>query len=195
MQPTREQAHTLLKDAGRLNPGPWVEHSRAVARCAQRIAARCGLDAEKAYILGLLHDIGRRYGVTNLKHAIDGYRYLTGLGYHEAARVCLTHSFSTKKLDDHIGKIDVTADELDEIMRFIQQTAYDDYDRLIQLCDTMAGVKVVGIHARIADIERRYNGYPNAKRDAVLTLKTYFEEKCGDNIYKVATDEEALWGL
>jgi HD superfamily phosphohydrolase YqeK len=59
--PTREWAEKLLAESAVLNPGPWEMHSRHVALGAELIAARCsGLDPERAYILGLLHDIGRR---------------------------------------------------------------------------------------------------------------------------------------
>ena len=64
MYPSRKEALTLLQDAERRNPSPWAGHSRVAASCAERIAARCpGMDADKAYVLGLLHDIGRRAGV------------------------------------------------------------------------------------------------------------------------------------
>ncbi len=63
--PTLTQAQTLLAEAETRNPGPWVAHSINVARAAQLIAERHpDLDPDRAYILGLLHDIGRREGVT-----------------------------------------------------------------------------------------------------------------------------------
>ena len=52
MLPTREQAELLLKEAEKCNPGPWGDHSRVAAHCAERIAMECGdLDSDKAYIL------------------------------------------------------------------------------------------------------------------------------------------------
>ncbi|MCD7817813.1 MAG: HDOD domain-containing protein [Lachnospiraceae bacterium] len=59
-----------------MNPGPWGAHSRTVAHCARCIAKQTGMDADKAYIVGLLHDIGRRFGKRHLGHVIDGYRYI-----------------------------------------------------------------------------------------------------------------------
>lgn len=56
---TRSEAERLLREAESCNPGPWGNHSRIAAHCARKIAQECGLDPEKAYILGLLHDIGR----------------------------------------------------------------------------------------------------------------------------------------
>lgn len=59
----------------------------------RKIASACGdMDVEKAYILGLLHDIGRKFGVRHLGHVYDGYVYMKSLGYDEVAKICLTHS-------------------------------------------------------------------------------------------------------
>lgn len=60
---SRYTAEQALEEAGRSNPGPWVSHSRYVAQACQNIAARCPqLDADEAYIYGILHDIGRHAG-------------------------------------------------------------------------------------------------------------------------------------
>ena len=74
--PDRETAEKELTLAGGLNPGPWINHSRNVAKACSIIAERCpSLDAEKAYILGLLHDIGRRVGIVQERHMLAGYQY------------------------------------------------------------------------------------------------------------------------
>ena len=72
--PTIEIANEFLEEGKRLNPGPWIDHSKNVARAAEIIARydEC-LDSNVAYILGLLHDIGRREGVSFSRHTIDGY--------------------------------------------------------------------------------------------------------------------------
>ena len=130
--PTRDEAERLLEEAHAMNPGPWRAHSRLAAWCAERIAARCaGLDPEKAYIFGLLHDVGRRCGVCNMRHVIGGYRYLMELGYDEAARICLTHSFAVKGMDMYMGVVDVPEEDYREIEARIEGFEYDDYDRLI----------------------------------------------------------------
>ena len=72
----REQASALLEWAGAQNPGPWTQHSLHVARAAEAIASRCGMDAGRAWVLGALHDIGRWEGVRALHHAIAGYRLI-----------------------------------------------------------------------------------------------------------------------
>ena len=56
----------------------------------------------------LLHDIGRKFGVSYLKHVSDGYSYMMSLGYDEVARVCLTHSFNNMRLDEYVGKVDAS---------------------------------------------------------------------------------------
>ena len=58
--PPRDEAEALVREAERCNPGPWGDHSRITAMCAEKIAAECDMDREKAYVLGLLHDIGRK---------------------------------------------------------------------------------------------------------------------------------------
>jgi len=61
--PSLDQAESYLDEGARMNPGPWVSHSRYVAQGARLIAIRYPhLDPELAYIAGLLLDIGRRFG-------------------------------------------------------------------------------------------------------------------------------------
>ena len=140
MLPTREEALKLIRDGLLFNPGPWGKHCLTAAHCAEKIASACGdMDVEKAYILGLLHDIGRKFGVRHLGHVYDGYVYMKSLGYDEVAKICLTHSFNNHTIDEYIGKFDVTDEELTIIKTELAKTIYDEYDRLIQLCDCLAG--------------------------------------------------------
>lgn len=187
MLPTREEAEQLLREAERCNPGPWGNHSRVAAQCAERIAKECGgLDSDKAYILGLLHDIGRKFGVRHLGHVSDGYSYMMSLGYDEAAKICLTHSFNNQTTDVYIGKFDTTGEELKMIQDALKTVVMDDYDKLVQLCDSIAGADgVLDIEERMDDVRRRYGFYPQEKWDKNLQLKKYFEKKTGKDIYSV----------
>lgn len=187
MRPTRREAESLLKEAEQHNPGPWGNHSRVAAHCAEQIADACEeLDSEKAYVLGLLHDIGRRFGVRHLGHVSDGYAYMMSLGYDEVAQICLTHSFNTQSIDEYIGKFDTSDEELEMITTALNQTLIDDYDRLIQLCDALAGNEgVVDIEERMSDVKKRYGCYPQTKWDSNIKLKEYFEKKTGKDIYDV----------
>jgi len=184
--PSREEAHRLLAEAESCNPGPWGDHSRNVALCAQRIARAAGLDGEKAYILGLLHDIGRKFGIKYLAHVYEGYHYMLSLGYPATARICLTHSFNVPSLDCYIGKWDISAEQQKQLQDMLDRLEYDDYDRLIQLCDALAMAEgVVDIKTRMLDVKRRYGHYPQEKWDNNLWLKSYFEAKCGKDIYEI----------
>lgn len=184
--PDRETAHRLLAEAECCNPGPWGDHSRVAAMCAEKIAKAVGLDPEKAYVLGLLHDIGRKFGVTHLAHVHDGYRYMMSLGYPEAARICLTHSFCCPRLDVYIGRLDISQEQQSELQALLDGIIFDDYDRLIQLCDCLAGNNgVMNMEARMLDVKNRYGFYHQDKWDTNMWLKHYFEERAGNDIYKV----------
>jgi hypothetical protein len=187
MLPTRSEAERLLEEAEKCNPGPWGNHSRVAAHCAEKIALGCGgMDPEKAYILGLLHDIGRKFGVRHLGHVSDGYSYMMSLGYDEVARICLTHSFNNMTTDEYIGKFDTSDEELSLIQTELRKITADDYDRLIQLCDALSGSEgVMNIEDRMNDVKSRYGSFPQAKWDSNLRLKDYFEKLTGIDIYEV----------
>ena len=186
MIPTREKAHRLLSEAESCNPGPWGDHCRVAADCACKIAKAAGMDGEKAYVFGLLHDIGRKFGIFHLPHIYLGYHYMMELGYEEVARICLTHSFSTPDFRTYIGKLDAAEDQIQEMRELLAGIRYDDYDRLIQLCDALAMAEgVVDIETRMLDVKRRYGHYPQEKWDNNMALKAYFEEKCGKSLYEI----------
>lgn len=191
MIPAREEAERLLKEAESCNPGPWGNHSRVVAHCAEKIAGLCeGLDAGKAYVLGLLHDIGRRFGTRHLGHVSDGYTYMMSLGYDEAAKICLTHSFNNQSTEDYIGNFDTSDEELELINSTLAEVILDDYDRLIQLCDSLAGSQgVLDIEERMGDVKRRYGSYPQEKWETNIRIKEYFEKKAGKSIYDIVEKE------
>lgn len=187
MLPTREEAMELVRDGLVCNPEPWGKHCLTAAHCAEKIASACGdMDAEKAYVLGLLHDIGRKFGARHLGHVFDGYTYMKSLGYDEVAKICLTHSFSNHTIDEYIGKFDVSDEELALIKRELAKAEYDEYDYLIQLCDCLAGAEgVLDMENRMNDVKKRYGSYPQAKWDANMKLKGYFEEKMHNDRYLV----------
>lgn len=182
--PTREIAEHLLCEAAACNPGAWVNHSRVAAHCAERIAYHCKLDPEKAYVLGLLHDIGRKFGVTGLRHISDGYHYMMSLGYDEVARVCMTHTFSDGTTGDYMGSFDTSAEDLELITAFIRDTPLDDYDKLIQLCDALSGSQgVMDMEDRMNDVRRRYGNYSQKKWNHNMRLRAYYEGLSSLNLY------------
>ena len=136
---TLENAQRELKLAVQLNPGPWEQHSIYVANNARLIAAHVPhMDSNRAYVMGLMHDIGRRAGVTGIRHIFDGYDYMMSIGEPEIARICLTHSFPLKDVNTFFGKYDCTQDQLDFLQSFLDQHEFNDYDVLIQLCDAIS---------------------------------------------------------
>ena len=188
--PSREEAERLLKEAESCNPEPWGNHSRTAAHCAEAIAAKSGMNSEKAYVLGLLHDIGRKFGKRHLGHVSDGYSYMKSLRYDDVARVCLTHSFNEKDISKYVGEFDTSEEETKMIIDRLNAIELDDYDRLIQLCDSIAGADgVMNQIERMTDVKNRYGYYNQEKWDSNIRLRAYFEKKMGEDRY-VAVDKE-----
>ncbi|MBR3504391.1 MAG: HD domain-containing protein [Clostridia bacterium] len=184
--PSREEAERLVREAEGIYPGPWGDHSRVVARCAEAIAAACGLDAEKAYVLGLLHDIGRRFGHGHMAHVYDGYAYMRDLGYKDAARICLTHSFNTKVFEDYIGNVDIPEEKQAVLREALARCEFDDYDRLIQLCDAVSMAEgPASLEERMGSVKARYGRYPQDKWDKNYEIKAYFEVKAGKSLEEI----------
>lgn len=187
--PTLTEAERLLREGEAKNPGGWADHSRYVALAARSIAENCSsLDAETAYILGLLHDIGRQKGVTKMRHGLDGYRFLSSLGYADAARVCLTHSFPIKDMALHEGKWDCSEDDTAFVANFIQTTDFNDYDKLLQLCDALAvasGICLMEQRLIDASLRNGVNRLTVAKWKALFELQRNFERAIGCSIYSV----------
>jgi HD superfamily phosphohydrolase YqeK len=172
-----------------MNPGPWVQHSRNVALAAQLIAERHPrLDPETAYLLGLLHDIGRREGRYHIRHLIDGYRFLADLGYVDAARISLTHSFPIPDIRVYMGERDCTVEELNFLEEFITTVEFTEYDRLIQLCDAIAPASGFCLmEKRIVDVALRLgiNELTLAGWEARFKIMAEFEAVIGASIYTI----------
>ena len=184
---TRTIAEKALEDAHNANPGPWADHSRYVALACKNIAELCPhLDAEDAYIYGILHDIGRHAGVTSERHLIDGYRYCMERGWEKAAQICISHAFMIQDIDTSIGVFDMPCEDKEFMRQFVKNAVYDDYDRLVQLCDALAlPTGFCLLEKRFVDVAIRYGMHPATidRWKAVLEIKTYFEERMGCSIY------------
>ena len=187
MDPTRQTAEEILAWAHEQNPGPWMEHSRYVAMACENIARRCpGLDAERAYIYGLLHDIGRYAGVTSERHLLDGYRFCTERDWHKAAQICISHAFMIQDIDTSIGVFDMPSEDKRFMGAFVRDAVYDDYDHLVQLCDALAlPTGFCLLEKRFVDVALRYGTPPHIvpRWKRILEIKAMFEEKMGCSIY------------
>ena len=157
MEPDRKTAEQALKEAYQSNPGVWVDHSRYVALACENIARRCAdMDSEKAYILGLLHDIGRYPGVTSERHLIDGYRCCMERGWEKAAQICISHAFMIQDIRTSIGKFDVSEEDYQFMEQFVDVTIR------------------YGVHPATIDRWKK-----------ILEIKEYFQGKMGCSIYEV----------
>lgn len=193
--PPLEDAKLLLREAETLFPGPWVQHSIFTAEAAKLIAENCeDLNSELAYVLGLLHDIGRRNGLENglttIGHMLGGYEYSKKLGYDFLAKISITHSCPSKSINDieEVANKSCSKEEYKFFEELFNKVEYTDYDKLIQLCDALAlpeGFTL--IEKRLVDVALRHgvNEYTVNKWKAFMELKNYFEGKIGKSIYSI----------
>ena len=179
----------MLAEAEKLNPGPWVRHNRTAGLCAEKIARRCSdIDSEAAYILGLLHDIGRRAGIYDLRHIWLGYQFMEEQGFDDSAKICLTHSFPYQELLSYSGQNDCSPEEINFIKSCIENTHYDDYDRLIQLCDAISfPAGATYMEKRLVDValRRGINDLTLPKWKAFFQIKEHFDQRADCNIYSL----------
>jgi hypothetical protein len=187
--PSPEQAEIFIKEAQELHSGPWVQHSFFVGKAAEAIAEHHPrLDSQTAFIVGYLHDIGRRAGVADMRHTLDGYYFLMYKGFDDAARICINHVFPLKHINSVAGKWDCTQQELDFLNEYLSKIEFDEYDRLIQLCDAIAlpsGYCLV--EKRLMDVALRHgvNEFSVPRWKAFLDIQKEFESAIGQSIYKV----------
>ena len=187
--PDRETAEKELEEAGKLNPGQWITHSKYAALACEKIAECCPhLDSEKAYVVGLLHDIGRRVGIVQERHMLEGYKYCMSKGWKEVAQICITHSFMLKDITTSIGKWDISKEDYEFMKRFIEDVVYDDYDKLVQMCDSLALPSgFCFLEKRFVDVAMRYgvNEYTTKRWGAIYDIKKYFEKIAGKSIEEI----------
>ena len=184
----KEEAEKILMDDGKINPGPWVEHSIKVGIAMQRLAEKLNLDAEKAYVIGVLHDIGRIKKGIGLRHIIDGHNYMLELGYPEIARRCLTHTFFIKDVHSSCCLWDISSEEEKIMQDYLNQCEYDVYDKLVQIGDCLAdadGFKLIEQRLLDVHIRKGVNEYTIPTWKAIFKLQDEIEELLNESIYGV----------
>jgi len=194
--PTREEAELLLQNGHNENPGVWVEHCKITARAAETIAVKCGMDTDRAYVSGLLHDIGysefRDYKGRSC-HIIIGYENMLQKGFGAIARICLSHSFPYKDIRAYGGKdTNWSKAEMQCVVQYLSDTEFDDYDKLIQLCDSLASAEsICMMDKRMLGVVRRhgFSEFTVPKWESTFALKSYFDNLCGENIYNYFAEE------
>lgn len=150
------------------------------------------MDANRCFILGLLHDIGRYIGPSGLLHTLEGYRILMQKGWDKPAIICLTHSFPIKDLEYFNGLNDCTPEDTRIIVDLLEQSVYDDEVKLIQLCDAISlpgGVTIM--ERRLADVMMRHGAdhHTPLKWRAFFDLKRHFDQRCGQSVYSLFRNE------
>ena len=156
-----------------------------MASAAYAIADRLKMDAEKAFVMGVMHDIGRSFSKGQFQHIRDGYEYLNSLGYTEVAKICLTHSFVIQDINIYVGKMDISEAEQMKYQYILRMQQYDFYDRLIQLCDSIStGNGYVIPEKKFVTNAFKY-GFKETtieKWRTVLEIYENFEERLGMNV-------------
>ena len=196
--PTREEAHKIVMNMGqelrhlKIHYMQSFGHYLRVAKNAESIAkAVKGLDAEKAYIMGLLHDYGQIDEAFDKKnfHGLAGYKNLMAMGYDEAARASLVHSFFEKEKITPKRYSSYDEQSIKECAKLLSQRPFDDYDRLVHMADLLAvGPHVVTVEARFEYLAVTYDIDDELLKDKyalALDLKKYFDELCGKDVYQV----------
>ena len=164
-------------------------HCSAVADIAQTIAAHCGLDRNKAWVIGLLHDCGRIKDEPNenVFHGLVGWHYMQKKGFPELARYSLTHTFYDK--DFNMDNYPQNKNDLMTCKKLLENIEYDDYDRLLQLADLCNNMgKSCTLEYRMESISKRYKiPYLNVLSvfKTANRIKAYFDAKCGQDIYRL----------
>lgn len=100
----------------------------------------------------------------------------------------MTHSCPGGNIQEALGSWECTEEDYRFAARFLETAHTDDYDRLIQLCDTLAlpsGFCLM--EKRMVDVFSRLgvNEYTQIKINATFSIKDHFEGLMGKSIYTV----------
>ena len=167
----------------------YHNHVYGAAELARRIAERVeGIDAERAYVLALLHDIGYEKDDREKRfHGLVGYNFMKDKD-EGVARICLTHTFLWNRLepyDEIAWKFFDKKEDYDFVKSYVESRDSDDYDLLVQLVDCLVNKDgFVTLEQRATEyFERRGVKISQEHMNKVLRLKTYFDDKLGFDLY------------
>lgn len=93
-----------------------------------------------------------------------------------------------KDINSAIGAFDMSDEDYNFIKEFLENVQYDDYDLLIQLCDSLAlpdGFCL--LEKRFIDVALRYGTFPQSalRWKKVFEIKKYFEDTISTSIYNL----------
>lgn len=153
---------------GTINTSSWLTHSLYEAKAAQKLAEILVLDAEKAGILALLHDYGRKF-THDFSHVTRGFEALIDEGWVEEARATITHSFINAGrctncdpaeegfyIDESGNPKWKEGTEKDDVTEVLEHLQYDDYDIILNIADLMATDRgITSPYDRVQDVATR----------------------------------------
>ena len=108
--------------------------------------------------------------------------------WDKVGRICLTHSFPIPDFNKEIGKNDMSNEESEFVRKYINDITYDDYDKLLIVCDSLADAQgFCMLENRLVDTTRRYGTFSfTVKRwNATFKMKEYFEQQMNCSIYDI----------
>lgn len=93
-----------------------------------------------------------------------------------------------QNVEVNVGEWDVSEDDYAFMKQYIETITYNDYDKLLQLCDSLALANgFCLLEKRFVDVHRRYgvNEYTVPRWNAIFEIKEDFEKRMGISIYEV----------
>lgn len=106
--------------------------------------------------------------------------------------ICLTHSFPVKIIECYMGKNDCTESEYKFIKNYIENKTYDIYDKVIQICDAIAGAtgcKIIEINMVDVAFKYKVNEFTVDLWKAYFDIFNEISVKLGRNIYSVISEK------
>jgi hypothetical protein len=134
-----------------------------VANAARLVASRiAALDPEKAYMYGMMHDVGKFYLPANeaYKHPRIGFKLLE-TKHNDIAEICVSHAFPDFSDLEHIlSYCHGDKPEAHAVCELLSNIKHDLYIDLIQFCDKVSGI------GTYMTIEAKYDWY--IERDIMI---------------------------
>lgn len=169
-------------------------HIFNVAKIAEHIARHTlssphALDPDTAYVLGLIHDIGRIKDETETKvpHGLEGFDFLMKSGLKNMAPISLTHNFVAKQINADDFPV-YSPKQIHKASKLLSGIEYNDYDRLIQLADNFSrGREILSLQERINKNKEFYHTTLSFEKD-IFSLRDYFNNKYNINVENLVND-------
>lgn len=172
--------------------GTWYKfhnHVYGVGYLAQKMADVLeNVDSDKAWILGVMHDAGKIHERFERRfHGLIGYDFFKDRDF-DIARISLTHSFHFNRIPPY-EKVERMffgeKDDYEFVKDFLEQHSANEYDKLIQMCDSLANCSgFVTLEQRGEEFAQRYKmPVPGYMLKGAYQLKDYFDKRLGRNVY------------